>query len=118
MRVPRGPRDGRSRLSQKRLPTYTVFAKPQMLPALLQEKLNRAERAAAADINRTDRHRGWHGRVEKNEIPGHKAGRGTHRGQPPRHRGRPKSERRLEDFSMPADRKGAEKELYLIAFVC
>jgi hypothetical protein len=31
------------RLSQKRLPTYTVFAKPQMLPALSQEKLNRAE---------------------------------------------------------------------------
>src|SRR5947209_16865202 len=73
------------------LPTYTVFAEPQMLPAPLQEKLNRAERSASANVNGTNRHGGWHGRVETNGIAGHKTGRGVNRGQPSRHRRRPKS---------------------------
>ena len=46
--------DGRTRPSPKRQPTYTVFAKPQMLPALAQEKLNGGERAAAAGFSATN----------------------------------------------------------------
>jgi hypothetical protein len=38
----------------KLVPTYTVFATPEMLPALAQENLNLAERAAVPVLIRCD----------------------------------------------------------------
>src|SRR5947209_18973923 len=75
MRVPRGPRDGSNRPSQKGLPTYTVFSTRQILPGFAQEKLNRTERAAAADVSGIKRHGGWDGRVETTGTAGRKGGR-------------------------------------------
>src|SRR5260370_18926182 len=91
MGLTRGPRDERAQPSQKRLPTYTVFATPQILPPLAKENLNGTERAAAADVSGTNRHGGWHGRVNTSRTAGRKGGRAAERRQPPRQRGRPKS---------------------------